>query len=224
MFINNHLSELLKVLNIELKAVEQIDSKTLRFDDVQWAGLYNYISVNGTLKRIESVNQESNLITFTGDVLKSDTIRLPEPTLFVGSRMVTSSEFHIYSNDYNEKLPMLWLNFPSNISLHEPEKSLGLNYDELWKNLRLFFIADSDREQWTSKETLEFRTEVLTKMARYFIKNISYPYKVSFKDDIATYKFLPIFGIETEKGAIKEIIEGNLSAVFIDFNLYFNNC
>lgn len=222
-FVDKHLSNLVKVLEVELKPREQVTANTIRFDSVKWAGLYNYILVNGQLKRISKIDESLNHIEFKDNVNVVDTYMLPEPSFFIGSRMVTSSEFNLYSNDYNDKLPMIWLNFPANVTLDEHD-SVESTIREVWRNIRLFFIADSDRTQWTSKETLELRTKVLTEMARYFSNNAPYPYKLLFNNNVKTYKFLPIFGVEDANGAVREIIEGNLSAVFIDFDLIYFKC
>ena len=215
MFINDHISSVMSKMDRRLKIVSKTDAFTVKFCNLKWLKLFNYLVVDGVSNRIVSIKDITNEVVFKDDISASIKIELPNTAFFVGSQMQTSSEWLLFSNDYEEKVPFVWLNFPAGIRNQSDENKLQ-DYFEKWTGIRLFFIGDMDRSQWMARETIEKRTKIINEWAKAFVKAVKYPYEI---DGNVTYYFYPIFGRESEKGATQDIIDGNLSAVGIDFNI-----
>ncbi len=221
-YIDDHISEILSKINRELKVLSVIPDGVDNIVEVcnfKWLKLFQHLIIDGVPSPIIEISDEFNTVrVMNSNVTLNSVVKLPDTPFFIGSRMVTSSEWLLYSHDYKDKVPFVWLNFPAGI-----EKIINgsRTENEIWNNIRLFFVADMDRAQWVSKETIDNRTKILSLWANSFIKSVRYPLGI---DSSITEFPHPIFGVETENGAIKDIIDGNLSAVSIDFDLSVLEC
>lgn len=216
-YIDDYITEILSKINRELKVLSVIPDGVDNIIEVcnfKWLKLFNHLIIDGVESPILSIDESNRtILVMNPNVTVNSVVKLPDTPFFIGSRMITSSEWLLYSNDYRDKVPFVWLNFPAGIEKITNDKEYQV---ELWKNIRLFFVADMDRSQWVSKETLDNRTKVLSIWANFFKKAVQYPLEIESK--ITEFPH-PIFGVETENGAIKDIIDGNLSAVSIGFDL-----
>jgi len=214
MFIDDYISHIISKMNQSLKVVQFNGDDNVTFCDNKWIKLFNYILIDGEKVYIKSF-EENGTVTFTVNVNGFTEFKLPSVVFFVGSQMQTSSEFLIYSNQYEEKVPFIWLNFPAGINSVQDASKLE-EWFEQWNNIRLFFVADMDRSQWMAKETIEERTKIIHTWSKEFVRAIKYPYEL---EGNVQYFYYPIFGKEEETGTVQDIIDGNLSAVSIDFTL-----
>jgi len=225
MFIDDYISEIKENINRTLKVTAINSDDNISFCDNKWIKLFTYILVEKEKVYIKKI-EEDNSITFNTNVNGNSVFSLPSVVFFVGSQIKTSSEFLLFSNQYEDKVPFVWLNFPAGISSEEDLTSLE-TWHEQWSNIKLFFIGDMDRVQWSSKTTIEERTKIIKLWSSAFVKAVRFPYEI---DDSVSYSYYPIFGKEDETGAVKDIIEGNLSGVGINFklnvlqNLNCSNC
>ncbi len=215
MFIDDHISNVISKIDRRLKVVSIIDANTVKLCSFKWIKLFKYILVDGVKNRIVSINDVTSEVVFEDDISTGVKFEMPNVAFFIGSHMQTSSEWLLFSNDYEEKVPFIWLNFPAGITNVSQESELE-DYHDIWRGVRLFFVGDADRSQWMARETIEKRTKIINLWTKAFVKAVKYPYEI---DNNVTTRYYPIFGKESEKGAIEDIIEGNLSAVGIDFNL-----
>lgn len=215
MFIDDYISAIISKIDRKLKIDSVIDANSVKLCSLKWIQLFKYILVDGVKNRIVSINDVTSEVVFADDISGGVKFEMPNVAFFIGSHMQTSSEWLLFSNDYEDKVPFIWLNFPAAISNLSDEKGLQ-DYYEIWRGLRLFFIADADRSQWMARETIEKRTKIINEWSKAFVKALQFPYEVS--GNVTNY-YYPIFGKESEKGAIQDIIEGHLSAVGINFDL-----
>ena len=215
MYIDEYIQAIInnidRGLSVLSATVNGADTDIILLDN-RWLSLFNYVLINDVLVRIKAFDLPNKKITVEGNFLDSDILKIPDTVFFVGSRMVSSSEWLLYSNDYKDKVPFVWLNFPSNILERRQEDNVYLSE---WENLRLFFVSDADRSQWISKETIELRTRVLRIWVQAFIQSVRFPLEII--GDV-TQSAHPIFGIEQADGAVEDFFNGNLSAVSVAFN------
>lgn len=216
-YIDDYISTIISNIDRKLKPLEVVSSgneSIITLCSYKWMKLFNHLIIDDVLSPIISINETFTTVkVMNANVTINSIVKLPDTPFFIGSRMVTSAEWLTYSNDYRDKVPFVWLNFPAGIE----KVTNGKEYQvELWNNIRLYFVADMDRSQWISKETIDNRTKVLSVWVNFFKKAVQYPFEI--ESTITEFPH-PIFGVETENGAIKDIIDGNLSAVSIDFDL-----
>lgn len=223
-FIDEIITEVLSNIDRKLKVETILTNTKVKFCNLKWSSLFRFLQVDGIDNAIVSIDFENEIIEFKNNISSVTNFVIPDTVFFIGSRMITSSEFLLYSNDYREKVPFVWLNFPAGVTSSIDSSGLSPILEQ-WQNVRLFFVGDMDRSQWLSKQTIDFRTKILYDWAKAYTDAFNHTNGVEISDE-SSFNYFPIFGKENENGAIEDIIEGNLSAVSvtIDINLLSKKC
>lgn len=221
-FIDEILQKSFSLIDRTIKPKTYISTTEIEFCDVRWLPLFNHVIMTGNVSnKIVSIN--GNTVTLANPTVGTS-FTIPDTVFFVGSQMKTSSEWIMYSNDYADKVPFLWLEFPSRSSEEVSTNKLS-NVYSTWRSVSLFFIADVDRSAWISQETLDKRTKILRKWLAAWETAINEQMKRDCEFVNITRDYFPIFGIEQQNGSVRDIIEGNLTAVSALFDLnVFKTC
>lgn len=140
-------------------------------------------------------------------------IQLPSPLLLIGTKMSTNWEWTKKSSDLRTKLPLIWL--LETYRYIEFGKGDSRDYEA---DVRVFFLDETNPKGFTSDDSRKKVVHPVSRLADNFITCVNA--NTHFKRVIqATKKDYSRFGIETDAGAIKNILDADLSGVELNFTL-----
>lgn len=220
-FITNIISNIISGIDNSLEVLN-ISGNDIECKNVKYAGLFNNVieSVSGTptLVGISKVDSVSNKITLKSTPNPSATYSLLDPFFLSGTRYATNREWTNASDREEDKLPLIWFHFnPFPTEVYE--RNTANAFVSEWTNINVFFLDNYDSLNWITKDNIENKIEPLRALAWAFIESAESQrcgYRVS---DKVTYKHYPVFGSENANGIDKKILNADLSAVHINFNL-----
>ncbi len=201
------------------------DGKTY-FCHTKWARVGKTITdSNGVVFLINDVSVDEWIIATqlveTDPVINLDGIcTLQKPFFITGTKLATNREWTIATNNLEEKLPLIWL--LEIISETGYGRESAIERDIV---TNLFFLDETDPSQYY---TADHRKQVVTPMGdlmQEFIKTVESLRMYKTVDEY-TYKTFSRFGVETDQGAVENILDANLSGVSLNITLskYRANC
>tara|TARA_R110000803_G_scaffold25278_3_gene60352 strand:+ start:266 stop:958 length:693 start_codon:yes stop_codon:yes gene_type:complete len=147
-------------------------------------------------------------------------IYLPPPFYISGTKMATNREWTISTSDMTSKTPLAWL-----LELIRLEKQ-GRGSSVNWRSdLRMFFLDETDIQNYYTKDHRDNVVEPMSRLAQLFMKVIDEDLTFESIDDYELITFSR-FGVETERGMFENILDANLSGVELRLTLgkYKGNC
>jgi len=147
-------------------------------------------------------------------------IFLPPPFYISGTKMATNREWTISTSDMTSKTPLAWL-----LELIRLEKQ-GRESSVNWRSdLRLFFLDETDIQNYYTKDHRDNVVEPMSRLAELFMEVVNNDKTFETIDDYELVTFSR-FGVETDRGMFENILDANLSGVELRVTLgkYNANC
>ncbi len=147
-------------------------------------------------------------------------IFLPPPFYISGTKMATNREWTISTSDMTSKTPLAWL-----LELIRLEKQ-GRESSVNWRSdLRLFFLDETDIQNYYTKDHRDNVVEPMSRLAELFMEVVNNDKTFETIDDYELVTFSR-FGVETDRGMFENILDANLSGVELKVTLgkYNANC
>lgn len=145
---------------------------------------------------------------------------IANPYFVPGTKISANREWTIESNFLMEKTPLVWLLDQIQYRKFGRESSVDFETD-----VRIFFLDETDILNYYTRDHRENVVDPMTELANEFLKVVSA--NQSFKR-IEQYDILTFtrFGVESETGSLKNILDANLSGVELRLTLvkYKENC
>lgn len=140
-------------------------------------------------------------------------IQLPQPLLLIGTKTVTNWEWTKKSSNLRAKLPLIWL--LETYRYIEFGKGDSRDYEA---DVRVFFLDETNPKGFTSDDSRKKVVHPVSRLADNFIACVNA--NTHFKRVVqATKKDYSKFGIETDAGMIKNILDADLGGVELNFTL-----
>lgn len=171
---------------------------------------------------IEDLQTDEWLIAtpLVGNDVLNGTFYLNAPFFLTGTKLATNREWTIADTNLNNKLPLIWL-----LEVIR-ERGFGRNSAlEKDMDLRLFFLDETDPSQYYTKDHREQVVKPMQKLMLEFLKVIENDRTYQAIEDY-NFSTFSRFGVDTEQGITKNILDANLSGVALELNLtrYKTNC
>lgn len=203
-------------------SVSGITGNDLICDDVKYSGLFNNIietvGTASTLVPITKVDKDTARISLSSPPNPSAKYSLLPPFFLAGTRYATNREWTEASDRDEDKLPLIWFHFnPFPTEVYERNTTSAFVSE--WESINIFFLDNYDSLNWITKDNIENKIEPLRALAEAFIESAESTrcnYRLS---DRITFKHYPVFGTESASGISDKILNADLSAVHINFNL-----
>lgn len=179
-------------------------------------GMPIFVDNNETV--IVDVNYDTNTIVVSGVYTLLSSFTLNSPFYFHGTPIATNN--HISQAESSDKYPMIYLYE----IFQEVDQDLYSNLD--WtSNIRLFFLDQSNFEDWTTDDHYTFVINGLNNLVDAFISQINE--SNLFKQDEETYTRTnhANFGVFVEnQGHTTRFFDDYLSGVQVQFTLNVRKC
>jgi hypothetical protein len=216
-FITDIVQDVISKMDYKLKVVSVTDDTDVKVCDLRWSMLFNQLIVNDEFVDIVSVDNETNTIVLDGIISLNDVIKMPNPFYLGGTRYATNKEWIQASERESDKLPLIWLSFSPNPTERQITDKLSSLWST-WQGVTLFFCDNYNSLNWITADQVENKIKPLRSLALEFTDTIDRDLLLDFNGDISRNHF-PIFGTENSNGIDKRVIDAELSAVKLAFNL-----
>lgn len=136
-----------------------------------------------------------------------------KPFFITGTKLAANQEWTLASNNLQEKLPLIWL-----LEIIS-ERGFGKNSSiEREINAKLFFLDETDPTQFYTADHRKNVVEPMQDLMFKFLNTMdSMPEFAPITD--FSFKTFSRFGVETEQGVLKNILDANLSGVALDIKI-----
>ena len=135
------------------------------------------------------------------------------PFFITGTKLAANAEWTIASNNLQDKLPLIWL--LEVISERGFGKQSSLEREI---NAKIFFLDETDPSQFYTAEHRQNVVEPMQDLMFKFLQTMeSMPNFAPITD--FSFKTFSRFGVETEQGVLKNILDANLSGVALDLKI-----
>lgn len=212
------------VNNIPREIIGTYNATLDRFDfcATKWArpGKYIYKGPDQFIVNSFIIDEALNF-TPTGPVSPSNgSYQLEAPFYMTGTRLAVNEEWNLVSNDLRQKTPLVWLYEIIRTKEYGPGSAL-----EYTTELRLFFLDETNVKDYYTADHRENVVMPMRNLALAFIAALKTDRKFKTVEDYTLVQFSR-FGVETEKGVIKNVLDANLSGVELQITLtkYKQNC
>lgn len=225
--MSEFLSDIIEdvVINLDRDlTVTSSDPVTLYVECLKWVELFDYIEVirlDDTVYtiRVIEIDREHNKISVAEPLGAFAGIRVPQVYYLAGTRYATNREWIDASDNDADKLPLVWNCFnPFPTEVVEDEDS-DKPYQSTWQNVSLFLLDNYEPLNWVTRDNIYYKLIPLRALAdgiKQSIINLSCSLEVA---GAVTLKHFPVFGTETQNGAERRIIDSDLTAVGMTFDL-----
>jgi len=222
--ITNIIGEL--VSRIDNVCIGIFDSATARtmICDTKYLRVGKYVTNDTGDKYMVTKVVEDEYIEVKPDLLGSPDLEgkiyLPAPFYISGTKYATNREWTISTNDLTSKTPLAWL-----LELIRLEKQ-GRGSSVNWRSdLRMFFLDETDIQNYYTKDHRDNVVEPMSRLAELFMEVIDEDRTFETIDDYELVTFSR-FGVETDRGMFENILDANLSGVELRITLgkYKANC
>ena len=221
MFITDIIETIITNIDNSL-SVSGISGNDLICHDVKYSGLFNNIieTVGGTstLIPITKVDKDTGRITLSSAPNPAAKYSLLPPFFLAGTRYATNREWTEASDREEDKLPLIWMHF-NPFPTEVVERNTANAFISEWENINIFFLDNYDSLNWITKDNIENKIEPLRALAKAFIESAESARCNCRLSDRVTFKHYPVFGTENANGINSKILNADLSAVHINFNL-----
>jgi len=196
------------------------------FCHTKWARIGKTITdANGVVFLIIDLSVDEWIIAeqliVTDPVINLDGVcTLQKPFFITGTKLATNREWTIATNNLEDKTPLIWLLEIISETGYGRESTIERDIVT-----NLFFLDQTDPSQYY---TVDHRKQVVTPMGNLMQEFIKTVEKIRMWKTVTeyTYKTFSRFGVETDAGAIENILDANLSGVSLNITLskYRANC
>lgn len=155
-------------------------------------------------------------MTDIADIVRSLVLATPWPTqvfYLTGTRLAANQEWTIAGSDLRDKLPLVWLLETINEKFYGPGSPI-----ERESELRIFFLNETNIAEWYTEDHRTNVVQPMTELALAFIDTINNTTGFPIVDEYQIRTFAR-FGVETQQGMIKNILDANLSGVELQMTL-----
>jgi hypothetical protein len=225
-FLSYIINNIISKINYKLEVVSVDNTtNTIYVKDLYFTELNNYllfivggIATQVEIKRADRLNQSIELHSLP----IYDTIEMPRPKYISGTRYATNREFIQSGLVEEDKLPLIWLHF----SPFPTEELAGdaKPWHSIWRGVSLFFADNYNVLDWTTSEQIEYKLLPLRSLVFSFIESIKRQVCCLEIQDNVIIKHFPVFGTESANGIEKRILDADLSAVNLLFDLKVKRC
>jgi hypothetical protein len=221
-----------EISNITENIVSKMDSTIVgvwnstdeRFDTckTKWARSGKEITDASSNKfMIDQVNPNEWLILKpSAGVIQSGIVQLPKPFFITGTKIATNKEWTLKDNNLTKKTPLIWL-LGSIISERFGKESTI----DFIADLRLFFLDETNIVNYYTSDHILNVVYPMEQLVAEFLNTIK---KDRNFGTIESWEIIDFarFGVESEQGMIKNILDANLSGVELRLKLkkYKENC
>lgn len=170
---------------------------------------------------IDQVNPNEWLILKpSAGVIQSGIVQLPKPFFITGTKIATNKEWTLKDNNLTKKTPLIWL-LGSIISERFGKESTI----DFIADLRLFFLDETNIVNYYTSDHILNVVYPMEQLVAEFLNTIK---KDRNFGTIESWEIIDFarFGVESEQGMIKNILDANLSGVELRLKLkkYKENC
>lgn len=130
-----------------------------------------------------------------------------------GTRLAANQEWTMADSNLQNKLPLVWLLETINERFYGIQSPL-----ERESELRIFFLNETDITQFYTEDHRNNVVQPMTNLAQSFVNVVNNT--PSFKKvDQWQIRTFSRFGVETQQGVVKNILDANLSGVELQITL-----
>lgn len=215
--ITGLVGELVAEIDTTIKGKYNSLSGETDYCNTKWARAGRSVfDVSGNEFMVDFVNtNESLTVTQIGGTPTplDGVTTLATPFHLVGTRIAANNEWKEAKDDLNEKTPFVWL--LDNFTVTKGGRKSSTQFEV---ELRIFFLDQIDVVQGQTRDHREQAVFPMEQLAESFLDVVrSKPYFKRFKD----YRITSFsrFGVTSERGVLKNIIDANLSGVQLQFTL-----
>ncbi len=220
------IQEIIDEINCKIDGnYNALDGRTY-FCHTKWARIGKTITdANGVVFLIIDLSVDEWIIAeqliVTDPVINLDGVcTLQKPFFITGTKLATNREWTIATNNLEDKTPLIWLLEIISETGYGRESTIERDIVT-----NLFFLDQTDPSQYY---TVDHRKQVVTPMGNLMQEFIKTVEKIRMWKTVTeyTYKTFSRFGVETDAGAIENILDANLSGVSLNITLskYRANC
>jgi len=220
------IQEIIDEINCKIDGnYNALDGRTY-FCHTKWARIGKTITdANGIVFLITDLSVDEWIIAeqliVTDPVINLDgECTLQKPFFITGTKLATNREWTIATNNLEDKTPLIWLLEIISETGYGRESTIERDIVT-----NLFFLDQTDPSQYY---TVDHRKQVVTPMGNLMQEFIKTVEKIRMWKTVNeyTYKTFSRFGVETDAGAIENILDANLSGVSLNITLskYRANC
>ncbi len=147
------------------------------------------------------------------DIITQDIVWSKPVFYLTGTRLSANSEWTMAGTDLTAKLPLIWLLETINETFGGRESSL-----ERSSELRLFFLEETNVREFYTKDHREQVVQPMQQLALEFIRVVDSTPRFKVLDNYQIRTFSR-FGVEEQKGVVRNILDANLSGVELQLTL-----
>lgn len=221
---SEYIKEIVQSIDNSMLGKYDVSSNKTFICDTKWSRLGKVITDSNNQKfKITEIVYDSYIIAepINGGSGNLDGLcYLINPFFLTGTKLAANMEWTLADSNLENKLPLIWL--LEIISETGYGRGFAIEKDI---EARLFFLDETDPSQYYTKDHREQVVIPMQKLMQEFIKQVE---KNKLYKTIENYRYKTFsrFGVESEKGVIKNILDANLSGVALDFTLsrFKENC
>lgn len=214
---SEYIEQIVQSIDNSLFAVYDVATNRSYISDTKWARVGKIVtdSLNREF-RITEISYDSYVIAepLSGGVeVLEGSCTIPNPFYITGTKMATNSEWTLADSNLENKLPLIWLLEVISETGYGRDSSLERSIE-----VRLFFLDETDPQQYYTKDHREQVVKPMQKLMKMFLDIIEADRQYQ---PIESYRFKTFsrFGVEQDTGMVENILDANLSGVALEFTL-----